>query len=1438
MHQLKILMAFSLILMLPAVPAQAQQDNPVYVDDSPQAWELFQQARDQSRDNAGEAIRLYQELLDEFGLKLIRAVDSSPDLLRSVRSRVLKQLQADAEFFERYRTAQTPRAEEMLQAGELEELALERSLTVPGLEALLRLGQRDLEAGRFRVALYWLGQARAHPDLTARQSAHAAFMAGLAAHHLGDTSAVTAALNDLKSLESEGEAFAQQLQRLAAVEDSPALERGVSTLDLGLATDLDDLVPQAIWSVPMPESLLNRRYANRADDPQTINPVIDARMAGGELNTMVATTAGAALFVNQGHAIVALNRLTGRNLWTHPDAGRLGMQERDGNDPNDLSAISVDDGALVTLTGHASTATRTDGGRVICLDAQTGSPRWKPVSLASTVESATGEELFPHGTPIIADGQVFVMARKVGAQLLTSVYLVAIDLDSGVVRWARYIASSGGLRSAPRSFCSAVYRDGSLYVSTALGAAARIEPATGELHWLRRFSVPINAPIIDQGRRPWEVTAPVVTPRGLVTVQPDQRRIALLDLETGDQLESHSSSTSSDWNSPRYLLADDQFVYSIGSEVRAFRLDDLAKPSWRLPALPRTEGELPVESQPDEPRSGDSPVMPPSLDIRGRVQLTANALVVPTSEGVLVVDHETGMVQHRLPVQPPGNPLAVGSQLILACADRVDSYMSLDRAEGMLRERIAQNPADPDPSLSLLRLGMRVRNLALSLESADLAMKSIDRLAAAEPGNLDAGKARDELFDLLLKLAEAKVASTPEQGEQLFGVINSVAVDSRQRAEYLLAYGDWLADSQLNKAVETWQTMLSDPLLSDSWRIADGVMRPASSWATDHLAALMEERGEVVYAPQSDYAAFRLKQIIGAGDPAAADPIALAALAREFPFADASRQAVVQAAAIHMKAGRTRDALGVLLSAYQAAPNKESAVTLLGAAVSHGVTAGWLAQSKAVLVHVVARWGDLSLAAFDGERSAREWLNEINPAADLKYAAIGTAAGEARRLEGQLVEPHDRQVLMPVDRALLRENDQLQLVKADTLEPVWTSPLLGQLPEVLRFDDAGILLWLHTDPQNPKAVMLNAADGTVRWTTPLLAALLGDPNAVDQRLRGVRDQMPNGDPFDHSEILPLISGNLLVLVQRSGGIAAFDLADGSMPRWTQKQTMEQIHEAAAHDGAIVLAGMVRQVAGGAAGAGEAALSSRLLLLDPATGQPLPGNDEFLQPLGRAGVKWMCLTPLGQLVCGSSDGVDVFNIFTSRRMMSTGEYAALDSQRGWQLADTTVLEDNRTRLRTINTATGKLSEPFEMPLRGEWDPLELRHLFLVGDRIVAHYPQRVVNYDPATGGVIGADMVSDDRDYRWLLTAADRTLAISGRTEQAPMNEAGGGAGGGRRTQYVYRVYALSENGKVLEERLDIEPLPERVQYAQLLNGWLLMSTNSDTLAVPMPTEPH
>src|SRR5262245_18658225 len=594
---------------------QAQTDNPVYVDDSPQAWELFRQAKDQTRNNAGEAVRLYQELLDDFGLKLIPFSEATPDQFASVRQRVLETLSEDLALLERYRLIQTPAAEQLLQAQDLQKLAMTRSLTEPGLEALLRLAQQDLEAARFYTALDWLAQAQGHPDLTGKRAAHCRFMTGLAWHYLNNPHEVEAAQEALAQLGAEGEAFRTQLERLTANPDRPLTTPAQTPLAPGVETDLHDLVPQTIWAYPLADSLMKRRAAATEADQAPGVEALQQRGRETDPTPIIPTVVGDAVYVNEGHTIVAINKLTGTAIWPpYSDISRLSLLDTDRQDPYDMNVVTVGEGALVTLTGHALGTSRSEAGKIICLDPEHGTFRWS-ATLTGLVEGAADEELFPHGAPVIADGAVIVAARKVSPQLLTSAYVVALNLSDGKPRWVRYITSSGGLQARTRPFCSVLYANGSIYVASAVGATARLQPSTGEIRWLHRFSVPIQPGIADQSRRPWEIGGPVLTSRGLIAMEPDQRRVVLLDANTGEQLEDHAAAPSVDWNMPRYLVADDQNVYAIGQEIRAFHIDDLEHPVWRIPAAPTSSSPETKESKPS------NQVVSTAIDIRGRVQV-------------------------------------------------------------------------------------------------------------------------------------------------------------------------------------------------------------------------------------------------------------------------------------------------------------------------------------------------------------------------------------------------------------------------------------------------------------------------------------------------------------------------------------------------------------------------------------------------------------------------------------------------------------------------------------------------------------------------------------------------------------------------------------------------------------------------------------------------
>ena len=73
------------------------------------------------------------------------------------------------------------------------------------------------------------------------------------------------------------------------------------------------------------------------------------------------------------------------------------------------------------------------------------------------------------------------------------------------------------------------------------------------------------------------------------------------------------------------------------------------------------------------------------------------------------------------------------------------------------------------------------------------------------------------------------------------------------------------------------------------------------------------------------------------------------------------------------------------------------------------------------------------------------------------------------------------------------------------------------------------------------------------------------------------------------------------------------------------------------------------------------------------------------------------------------------------------------------------------------------------------------------------------------------------------------LLINSRSEQAVIGAQQ------ERNQYRYRLYLLSESGMVLADPQSIPPLGDKVGRVALIDGWVLLSTQNATVAVPMPT---
>lgn len=1356
----------------------AQQDNPVYVDDSPRARQLLLQARDQARDNLGESVRLYQELLDDYGPRLLPAA-RDPDLFLPVRATVLAELSADARLLERYCAAEAAEAQRQLEAGLLETVAQSRSLTGPGLEALLLLAQDDLESGSFYAAIGRLNEAARHTDLDARRAAHCWYMSGAASSFLGDRAGVEHAAAALEEMGADGQPLLEKLTALAAI-DPPVVERGVSSLDAAPPAELLDLVSQPIWTLALPQTPLGQRLS---DTPGAEIGGPRRLRESGALLTAAPTVAGSRVFVSEGSTVHGLERFTGRPLWpAYVERPAASAADQNSRQVADLNVVAAQGQTLVTITGHAyADAVRSDR-TIVCLEAETGRPRWESrIDQLSDLEEFGG--LFPHGAAVVGEGVVYALARKISPEMLTSCYLVALHLGDGRLRWARHVASSGAIRSRfARPFSTPLYHDGDLAVATAIGAVARVNGTTGEIRWLRRYSPPLSPYLAE--RHPWEIEAPVMTARGLMAIRPDLRRVVLIGWADGSEVESLPSTARDTWNSPHYLLAAEGMVYGVGADVRAFRVETLEVPAWMFPRRVGPEG---------------SASEPADAEVRGRVEIVGDGLLVPTTSGLYYLDGQTGEVLHHVELDGACNPLAAGPQLIATTSDSLNAYMPPDRAEQMLRSQIAANPDDPSPALALMRLSLRVRNLSMALEAADLALVAIN----AAPADRPASGAGEELFEILLDLNRQHVARTAAEGEALFAMIGVVARQPQQRVEHLLAYGDWLAPQALGRAVEAYQSILSTPGLPQAPRRLDGLERPAAAWAAARLAALIDQHGPGIYTPQADFCERRLERL-----GPRAEPAALLALAGEFPFAPASLEATRQAVMRFAAAGDHGGALAAAAEAWFAAPVESRGGVILGLAAWVCEQAGWPAEAEAVLAYAVAALGPAApLRGATDERPAGAWLEALQGPGE-RLPRLGDPSGFTRR-PGSLVAASPG-VSLPTDRVLVHDPPTLALLDAGELSSRWSSvvPIPGDV-SILRFDDAGLLLWVQPNGGEPRAVLLDPETGALRWTSPQLAAAVRPGDAAPEKPGELRDA------------IPAAGRDAVVIVRRSGGVTALDPSDGTKVLWTAAP-LSQVQLARLTEPALVLSG-VRDTPDG---------PSLVILLDPRTGRALR---EFAT-LSRGPVRWMSTPALGVLVYGTDAGVEAVEALSGRRLWALRGPDALATPRGWATAGQIVLAGSEARpaegasvLRTVRLADGQVSEPFDLPERGEWDRMDLKDLLVVDDRIYAQFRERIVRLSPA-GKVMGADVITDQpREYKWLLPASDRLVLVNrSRSEQVPIaGEAG------RQTQHTYRVYSLSEDCRLMGEGYELTPLTERLDRAAAIDGWLLLSTDTQTVALPM-----
>lgn len=1440
-----------------ATPAAAQSgESPVYLDDSPRARDLLLRAIDQIEDNTGEAVRTLQTLLDEFGDRLVPDPRVRGEVLVGVRTAALTILRGNEELLARHRLLEAGEAERRVERGDLRSVAETRPLTPAGLEALLRLGQESLESARFDEAIRHLDEALGHPDLDDETGALAWTMIGTASHFAANRPWNTAEAQRWyaarvdaarTALDAYGESAAGALDAFGSRTGGgagPRLDHGSGPMDRAGTKDLEATSGEVIWSVlPVDGAIVTV-------DDESSQALPGAQLAA--LSRRTATVAGDAVHIADHVGVTSVDRFTARPRWpgvSYTEAsGGIGDDDAIGMRP-----VAVEANALVAILGTATSESASDKNTayVVRLNSDTGRVAWrKRIARLGGREEYSG--LYPHGRPWIADGRVLMLARRVTNERILSCYVIALDLETGDPQWIRHVASVGTRLPVDKPVTSLLYDRGALYLASPVGATARLDAASGRVEWLVRSVVP--SILLGPRPRPYEVGAPVIVRNRLVSIRPDRRAIEIRSLDDGRLAGQAPLDLEAPLGEPDYLLTDGRQVFAVGEDVRCFDPNFPDAPLWVAPA--RDDVAMsPIDAA--DPAGDDAalPGLPGTtadprdlLDrtvpfaVTGRVLVANENLLVPTDRGLLLFDRETGSEVDSMPLAIGGEAAvgtvsAVDRQVVLATPGGVSSFMSIELAEQMLRERIEALPTEPEPRLALVRLAIRVRRLPLVLEAADVALEAIDAMSDRD----EAETARAMLFSSVIGADIDSIVSSMEDGTAWFQMVGRVSRSASDDVERLIAQGDWLLERDPQAAVAAWHEILADPERSFERRRPDDRVRFAAAWATERIADAVRLHGrsalaDVDAAAAGAFAAVAAEQ----GADLESITVALDEVSRRWPLSPAAIDAARLAAERRAGAGDVRGAVDGLLIAYRAMPDETRASDLLGAALDH-LTRGERPDDAAGLARVVAARHPETMfrragVDADAPRSlALAWAGDVAHGAGPEALAPAVADTVPTTLGatpvavlGGRIPPHRwdgparwPERGFPAAVPLIRIADEVRLLDSETLEPLWGSRVEGDIVRVLDATDDDILLWTGDSAATPErggmaeapaVVSLDAATGEIRWITPLIDEMLPPSIGGDRTGR----PMPNRSRFVSREVIVRVHGDRILLARRTGGIVCLDRAAGDIETWAVTDMLEELHELEMDDMNVVATGRARrnglpQPAG--------------IVIDAETGEV---RHRF-RPAMAGGIAWVALDGVGGAVFGNDGGLEGFDLVRGTRTWTNTGYAMRGTADARRRGDRIVVRHEVFGLHALNPMTAEIGPPFTMMLGGQSiDRTGAAAIGPHGPDLLLRSQDRVVRFS-RDGKILGADAIADPRrDYVRHAVAADGTVFVLSEHDVRIAPAAGGGA-----RQPEYRIYTLDASGRVSDDVVETERFNRPVLAMEWMPGWLLLSTSREVVGIPL-----
>jgi len=1370
--------------------------TPLYVDDSPEAWELFRKAGDQyTSGNLAEAVRLYQKLLREFPRRLIPSVDADNDRLVTVRDQVIAEISKSRELLQAYRdsagAAPTPDGDD----GDLLKTYLSDYLSGSGLASTLRLARRAALDGRFASAEELLAEAAAHPLATDETQREVDTLHALIAVYTSPSeSRFTETIGALRPSLGSG---LDPILRLASARSPRRISESTSVLNYrphDVALQGDSSAP--VWkfqSGDAREYLLRVRNASGEDSGRLTDDPAD----GYELVSALPVIHGDLILIASEDSVSAVDRYDGTLRWRYPSEDPKENQVESGRyNPYDWpesgpTAPAIVGNSLIASL-HIDSEEGDDGSgysALYCLNLSDGTVRW------SLPASRLGNEFaFArfNGTPLTAEGRVVAAIQK-RDQSLAGDFLVGLDAEDGSIAWTQHVASTGLQSWNQVSAAPPIVMGADVVYASALGAICRIGIDTGIVRWMRRIPADVSSAGFRSAESPpWEYQEPVLAGARLFLLSSDRSRVLVIDPESG---ALDYTARAADWSSPHYLIGSEGQVYAVGTHVARIDADH-----------PEQAAEIMFE-----PADGER--------LLGRALLSDTAIYLPMYRSLRVISLQGSEATRDIALHMPGVPIITNNELVISTIAGIDSYLPFESGAPQLTARMHERPGDPSAAISLANLAFRHGRWDAILPAADAAYDAIHS-DSLSPRNQEAAA---RLFASLLQMGQSKAIAAQGLGDAVFRRLGSEASTPQQRLAYAFQFAAYLQNAgRMAEAVDQYQNVLQDQALAAEFWSGGGRNVRAGLEASRRIRQMASASGWGIYDFYEKQAFEAMTRAVSTSDLNALDSVT-----RLYPVADASARAALAAGRIHHAAGRTDQAIRAYRSGLLARSESTARGELLGELVSLLRNQGLVDAALNELVSV--------------ERSA-PMATVVLP--DHTSVAIATLreqiAAEVRERErlavvGAIMEQPF--VLIPADELLepasgrsnpevflVRSGMKLKAYSAPELSERWSVPLTDPRVGLVSVQGQDALL-LQEMQDTRRLVLIDLQTGMTRWESEDIDLLLAG-SGQHRFAEGVDE--PYGVTAALRRITTLVTPNEVVIANELGQSACLERTSGSS-RWTALLPISALNELVASPSSLIVSGRRFEPTR------KSSVSGCILRIDPADGTLLAnlelGPDE--------NPTWTVAGQADEAIFGTSSGVYCYDFLSDGMRWALTDGKWHNSQRGFVDRGAAYVRLESDRLVVIKTEHGAPATPaapeFALHPNTSGDaliPLSNMNLFKEQGGLFTFLPDGTLQ-----GRLVGNE--ADDLDIREAAATRDRIIVLEARTVETQPGSA----------ERRAIVYALDATGRRIDREFEIVPpiLDTSVPAAQVeiglptamecVDGWIILAGDNAILGIRAPGDP-